>query len=49
MTDRHIRLVQPDSPPAADDMKSFLLVVRRALLLVIDFIETKYQLQSKRR
>lgn len=42
-----MQLVKAD-PPEADEMKSFLLVVRRALLLIVGYIETRYRIEGKR-
>lgn len=38
----------PQEPiKSADDMKAFLMVVRRALLLVVEHIERRYGLERK--
>lgn len=37
---------QPAEPP--DDLRTFLLVVRRALLLVVGYIEERYGLGKHR-
>jgi hypothetical protein len=33
-----------EPPTQGDDLRAFLLVVRRALLLIVDFIERRYDL-----
>ncbi len=38
------RPLPPDAPDA-DELRAFMLVVRRALLLVVDYIERRYGLK----
>ncbi len=44
--------LQTETPPVAvapdDGMREFLIVLRRALLLIVGYIETRYQLADKR-
>lgn len=39
--------VQQEEPAQDDDLREFMLVLRRALLMVVDWIERRYNLRRK--
>lgn len=39
---------QPITPKPDDELKAFLLVFRRALLLVVRYVEDRYELNDSR-